>query len=112
MRTNSFIILAVLNAFLFTTAALGSDTATSTDASNPTQARPDTSTLNRPIVMSADINRDSRVDGTDIAIVLAGWGNCSAHSDASVSTLACEGDVNQDGRVDINDLVFVLNHWG
>jgi len=48
----------------------------------------------------ADVNRDGRVDGTDLATVLSAWG----------SDLA-DADVNADGAVDGADLATVLGAW-
>ena len=48
----------------------------------------------------ADVNRDGRVDGTDLATVLSAWG----------SDLA-DADVNADGAVDGADLASVLSAW-
>ena len=49
----------------------------------------------------ADINRDGRVDGADLAAVLSAWGSCTN----------CDADVNHDQIVDGLDLTAVLSAW-
>jgi len=49
-----------------------------------------------------DLNGKGGVDGSDLAIVLGGWGPCSD----------CLADITDDGIVDGNDLAIVLGHWG
>ena len=51
----------------------------------------------------ADINGDGEVNGADLALVLASWGE---------PCLGCAADVNQDGEVDGADLALVLAGWG
>ena len=49
-----------------------------------------------------DTNGNGRVDGVDLAQVLADWGPCDG----------CAGDVDLDGLVGGPDLGLVLNDWG
>jgi len=49
-----------------------------------------------------DMNFDSIVDGSDLAIVLGHWGPCAG----------CAADLNGDGAVDDNDLAALLGAWG
>lgn len=51
----------------------------------------------------ADINGDGEVNGADLALVLASWGE---------PCLGCAADVDQDGEVDGADLALVLAGWG
>lgn len=50
-----------------------------------------------------DINHDEVVNGSDLAIVLGGWGPGGAFGPA---------DLNEDGTVDGSDLALVLGGWG
>jgi len=53
---------------------------------------------------AADVNDDGRIDGVDLAAVLAAWGtNGQGKFDA---------DVNGDGIVDDQDLAILLGGWG
>jgi formylglycine-generating enzyme required for sulfatase activity len=52
-----------------------------------------------------DLNNDARVDGKDLATVIAQWGKCG-------SDTACIGDANADGTVNAVDLSLVLASWG
>lgn len=52
---------------------------------------------------AGDFNRDGRVDGADLPIVLSSWGRCAP---------PCPADVNGDGIVDGADLSAVLSSWG
>jgi len=47
----------------------------------------------------ADINGDGSVDGSDLGLLLAGWGTSSP-------------DLNGDGSVDGSDLGLLLATWG
>lgn len=51
----------------------------------------------------ADLNGDGTVDSTDLAVLLAAWGDCAA---------ACVADINGDGEVDSGDLAELLAAWG
>jgi hypothetical protein len=65
----------------------------------------DTDSDGRPDVCErdyGDLNLDGRIDGVDLAFLLASWGNGS-------STL---GDIDGDGDVDGTDLAFLLARWG
>ncbi|MBM4009070.1 MAG: hypothetical protein FJ285_05695 [Planctomycetes bacterium] len=46
----------------------------------------------------ADLNNDGSVSGTDLAILLSGWGTAA-------------GDVNGDGTTDGIDLAALLSAW-
>jgi hypothetical protein len=52
----------------------------------------------------ADINRDSEVNGDDLALLLTGWGPCTG--------TACPADLNGDASVDGDDLATLLTAWG
>ena len=52
---------------------------------------------------AADLNGDGEVDGADLALVLAAWGQ---------PCLGCAVDVNGDGEVDGADLALILAGWG
>jgi formylglycine-generating enzyme required for sulfatase activity len=54
---------------------------------------------------AADLNSDGRIDGVDLATVLARWGVCAPGED-------CVGDINSDRSVDGADLAHVLGGWG
>ena len=53
-----------------------------------------------------DIDGNGVVGGTDLAILLATWGQTSANSGFLAS------DINRDGVVDASDLGIVLGNWG
>jgi hypothetical protein len=55
------------------------------------------------ISLALDVNADSTVNASDIAAVLAAWGDLKQDNFA---------DTNLDGRVDAVDLVRVLSGWG
>ncbi len=52
-----------------------------------------------------DIDGDGQVSGTDLSVVLAGWGACAAGS-------SCAGDITGDGTVNGTDLTALLAGWG
>jgi len=54
---------------------------------------------------SPDLNGDGVVDGADLGILLAAWGDCPAEGD-------CPADLNGDGVVDGEDLGALLSAWG
>ena len=54
-----------------------------------------------PETEPADLNRDGRVDGADLALILAGWGFCPG----------CPADLNGDDTVNGADLALVLAAW-
>jgi len=51
---------------------------------------------------AADIDGDGVVDGTDLAVLLGHWGECTD----------CQADFNGDRMVDGNDLAILLGAWG
>lgn len=51
---------------------------------------------------AADLNGDSRIDGTDLGMLLAAWGICGS----------CAADINRDGQVNAVDLAALLASWG
>ena len=53
----------------------------------------------------ADLNDDTFVDGNDLGVMLAAWGDCPASG-------ACPADLNDDTFVDGNDLGLLLAAWG
>jgi formylglycine-generating enzyme required for sulfatase activity len=54
---------------------------------------------------AADLNGDGQVSGTDLSVILAGWGPCGSGAD-------CNGDINGDGSVNGPDLTALLAGWG
>jgi len=54
---------------------------------------------------AADLNGDGQVNGTDVSVILAGWGQCGSGS-------VCDGDINSDGSVNGTDLAVVIEGWG
>lgn len=52
-----------------------------------------------------DLDRDGRVDGTDLAIMLSEWGPCPPPPSA------CLADLDGNGSVNGTDLAFVLADW-
>ena len=60
-------------------------------------------TFNPDECNAADINGDGSVNGADLALVLASWGE---------PCLGCAADVNQDGQVNGADLALILAGWG
>ena len=52
-------------------------------------------------VLPADINRDGRVDATDLATLLSAWGSSNINA-----------DINQDRIVNALDLSHLLSAWG
>lgn len=54
---------------------------------------------------TGDLNDDLRIDGKDLATVIAQWGACG-------SGTPCIGDANGDGTVNAVDLSLVLASWG
>jgi len=64
--------------------------------------RVDVEFLDRDDVVG-DLNRDGFVDGSDLAILIGGWGPCVKG--------CCMADINGDGVVDGNDLAILLGHW-
>jgi len=51
-----------------------------------------------------DLNDDGAVDGMDLMILLAAWGECSKPD-------VCPADLNDDGTVDGADLLALLSEW-
>jgi formylglycine-generating enzyme required for sulfatase activity len=51
---------------------------------------------------AADANGDGVVNGSDLAMVLGGWGPCAG----------CPADLNANGQVNGEDLAVVLTRWG
>lgn len=49
---------------------------------------------------SSDLNKDGKVNITDLSILLSNWGKAGT------------GDLNGDGKVNITDLSILLSHWG
>ena len=52
-----------------------------------------------------DLNGDCAIDGTDLAVLLGGWGPC-------VPGEACPADLDSNGLVDGGDLAQLLGVWG
>jgi hypothetical protein len=50
----------------------------------------------------ADIDGSGTVDGSDLSILLNGWGACDG----------CAGDIDGSGVIDGGDLAVLLNSWG
>ncbi|MBL9150571.1 MAG: SdiA-regulated domain-containing protein [Phycisphaerae bacterium] len=55
-----------------------------------------------PAACPADLTGDGAVDGADLAVVLGGWGPCTA----------CEADLDGNAEVNGADLAIVLGAWG
>lgn len=55
-----------------------------------------------PTVCPGDLNGNNEIDGSDLAIVLGGWGPCPG----------CLADINDSSTVDGSDLAIVLGGWG
>lgn len=51
-----------------------------------------------------DLDRDGRVDGSDLAAILGAWGRAGKRTSSM--------DINGDGLIDAADLAFVLAGWG
>jgi len=58
----------------------------------------------RPALSAADLNGDGAVDGNDLGLLLAYWGECPARID-------CIGDLDGDAQVDGADLGILLAEW-
>ncbi len=54
-----------------------------------------------PPCVDADLNCDGMVDGEDLGLLLADWGDCAR----------CAADLNGDGKVDGGDLGSLLSQW-
>ncbi len=62
----------------------------------------------RRLQPSPDINGDGIVDGTDLGMLLLGWGDCPPADGKS----PCVGDLDGDGAVTRADLGVLLSAWG
>jgi len=51
---------------------------------------------------AGDVDGSGAVDGSDLALVLNGWGPCAG----------CPGDIDGNGIIDGSDLSLLLNAWG
>ncbi len=58
-------------------------------------------------LLTGDANGDGRVDLTDLAIVLAGFGSCSGET-----TYLAEADFDGNGCIDLTDLGILLSNFG
>lgn len=103
MRTSTLKLLAVLNASLLSSLAF----AESGDR-QPSPSIDITSSISLDREMS-DLNADGRVDGLDLSLLLASWGNCN--DKYSTNLVSCSGDFNHDQQVDIDDLIVLLSNW-
>jgi len=56
-------------------------------------------------VVPGDLNEDGVVDGADLLLLLAAWGECDDPND-------CPADLNDDGSIDGADLLILLSNWG
>ncbi len=97
-----------------TVMALLGQTATSIDSANPGFAgllgtgrinADGAVLLGPPVARLADLDRDGRIDGGDLAMVLSSWGVCGASVD-------CEADFDGNGYVDGADLAVIMANWG
>ncbi len=52
----------------------------------------------------ADLDSSGAVDGADLSLFLADWGDCAPG--------ACPSDINRDGLIDGADLSILFAHWG
>ena len=55
--------------------------------------------------IEGDLNDDGEVNGADLGILLAAWGDCPKKG-------ACPADLNGDGEVNGADLGILLANWG
>jgi thiol-disulfide isomerase/thioredoxin len=53
---------------------------------------------------NADLNSDKKVDGADLGLLIAAWGECPA-------TTGCPADLNSDRLVDNKDLMLLTGSW-
>ena len=53
---------------------------------------------------AGDFNNDGIIDGGDLGLMLAAWGDCQNQP--------CSIDINGDGRIDGGDLGMLLALWG
>ena len=53
--------------------------------------------------IAGDVNGDSKVDITDLSILLTNYGTSNSYG---------KGDLNESGRIDISDLSILLTHYG
>lgn len=66
------------------------------------------STANGAPSPTADLNGDGSVNGGDLGLLLAAWGECTA----SACDSGCVGDLDCSGTVDGSDLGALLAAWG
>lgn len=59
-----------------------------------------------PEPILGDLNNDGFVNGFDLLLLLAAWGNCPR------PPLPCGADLNRDGVVNGFDLLTILSNWG
>ena len=64
-----------------------------------------------PQTCFGDLNGDGVVNGADIGLLFAAWGECPQIGDC-VADWGCVGDLNFDGQVDSADLGMILACWG
>jgi hypothetical protein len=57
------------------------------------------------VLIPGDLDGNGVVDGSDLLLLLEGWGECSDCDD-------CPADLNDDCSVDGNDLLILLSNWG
>ncbi len=62
-------------------------------------------TVNEEMNEGPDFNGDGMVNGSDLATLLANWGECPKEG-------ACVADLNDDGVVNGSDLATLLANWG
>jgi hypothetical protein len=64
-----------------------------------------------PVYCLADLDEDGLVGGSDILILLTGWGTCPT-GDGKTDPPPCIADLTDDGFVDVHDLLFLLTSLG
>jgi hypothetical protein len=57
-----------------------------------------------PVGIFADLNLDKKVDGADLGLLIAAWGECPL-------TTGCPADLNSDRLVDDKDLMLLTASW-
>jgi hypothetical protein len=84
----------------YTVTAKATDTANNSTTSTGQQITVSNSTSG---AATPDLNRDGKVNLTDLSLMLGRWGQ---------SATAAQGDLNGDGKINLVDLSLLLGKWG